>query len=80
MYKKIASEEVLKAVGALMRSTFCFFNHIPDTNLAENLIGIAFLPFTAKFINNCSEQLVKQISSALNLTVNLENRELGQAI
>jgi len=55
MYKKIASEEVLKAVGALMRSTFCFYNHIPDTNLAENLIGIVFLPFTAKFINNCNE-------------------------
>lgn len=55
MNKKIASEDVFKAIGVLMRPTFCFYNHIQDQKLADRLVGLVFLPYSSEFIAGASE-------------------------
>lgn len=55
MNRKIASSDVLKAIGALMRPTFCFYNSIADPVLSERLVGLAFLPFTPATVSRLNE-------------------------
>jgi len=80
MNKKIASDDVLRAVGALMRPTMCFYNHVPDCGLSERLVAIIFLPFTAEFAWQAPEGLIRHLASALSLKNQLENQELRQAV
>jgi len=80
MNKKIASDDVFKAIGVLMRSTLCFYNHIPSQKLADRLIGICFLPFTADYLMTCTEHMIKALSSSLGLTCKAESKDLAHLL
>ena len=77
MNKKIASDDVFRAIGVLMRPTFCFYNHINSQKLADRLVGVCFLPFTPEFISNCGEHVVRALASGLGLSCKSESKELG---
>jgi len=80
MNKKIAPVEVLKALGPLMRPTFCFYNHFPETGLQEKVIGLVFLPFTPDFLSKAPESLIRQLAGALGLTSAVGSQELQQVL
>ncbi|CAG9311800.1 unnamed protein product [Blepharisma stoltei] len=80
MNKKIASDDVLKAIGALMRPTFCFYNHIVDNKLAERLVALIFLPYTCDFASQAPESIIRHLAAALGLTCKLDHKELQQAV
>lgn len=78
--KKIASDDIFKAIGALMRPTFCFYNHIPHPKLTDRLIGICFMPFTPELLSIANEHMLKMFACVLGVNCKLENKELAQAI
>lgn len=80
MNKKVASDDVLKAIGALMRPTFCFYNHVVDNRLAERLIGLVFLPYTPEFVSQAPENIVRQLAASLGFTSRLDHKDLNQAV
>jgi uncharacterized protein (DUF1330 family) len=80
MNKKMASDDIFRAIGVLMRPTFCFYNHVSSSKLAERLIGLCFLPFTADFLMTCSEHIVKALASGLGLSCKSESKELSMML
>mmetsp|Transcript_10733 Transcript_10733/g.20919 ORF Transcript_10733/g.20919 Transcript_10733/m.20919 type:complete len:800 (+) Transcript_10733:279-2678(+) len=80
MQKRVAAPEVLKAIGALMRPTFCFYNHVSGTGLAERLVAFAFLPAAPHCLSQAPEALVKHLASALGLTSTAETKDVAAAL
>ena len=78
--KKIASDDIFKGLGALMRPTFCFYNHIPQPKLTDRLIGICFLPFTPDLLQIANENVIKVLACSLGVNCKLENKELAQVV
>jgi hypothetical protein len=80
MNKKLASDDVFKAIGSLMRPTFCFYNHIAQPRLTDRLVALSFLPFTPDLLTIASDSLVRVLASALGLNSKTEPKELGQLL
>jgi len=80
MNKKICSADVMKAVGVLMRPTFCFYNHVSEGPLIDRLVGIAFLPFTPRFLSQIPEDYVRVFAGFFGLASQVDSRELQQAV
>ena len=78
--KKIASDDIFKAIGSLMRPTFCFYNYMPSPKLTDRLIGLCFLPYTPEFLSLANENYIKLLACAFGVNCKLENKELGQLI
>lgn len=78
--KKIASEDIFKAIGIIMRPTFCFYNHLPHPKLADRLVGLCFLPYTPDVLNMVNENFVKILASAFGVNSKIENKDLAQLV
>lgn len=80
MNKKICSSDVMKAVGVLMRPTFCFYNHLSEGPLIDRLVGVAFLTFTPRFLSQIPEDYVRVFAGFFGLASQVDSRELQQAV